>query len=315
MRNKIKAKYTLYFIAVLAVSLLINLGSAIDDPFPRLIKPLFKWMCLGTSLLLVMYILWINFMNHLRYSNVWYCKQKKDLKMTIFLLVTIIPICSIHLFMLSLLLGQRSTTVFTWLYFKGDFWFFIVPVCVYVILVYLKPDKALLWLYDPKMLMDKNRKLYELWLEKRNIFVLRSYLYAIHPNEYLVFELNIPLWKAVLFEKTEICTFAVFANGEKWMIKDEHILINPWVVKIGRSVYANMLYFEQEVGAKDILQMDRDAKNRIVSIMAAHKLDMLLLLTRRMKANFKSFWEIDHLLQMDENRLYDTFQIFGARQN
>ncbi|MNY33694.1 hypothetical protein D3C86_1679820 [compost metagenome] len=147
---------------------------------------------------------------------------------------------------------------------------------------------------------------------------------------------QIPLWKVVILEKSELITFGYFINGEKWGLDhmDDSILSNPWLVKISQNCYVNMLYVIEGLGRHSQLKINlkkHDLVPKEVSLefvmlheeirkiletkTSSDKLDNLLILTRRMKVNYKNFWESSFLHQLDENRLFDRVGSISSKRN
>ena len=103
---------------------------------------------------------------------------------------------------------------------------------------------------------------------------------------------------------------------------DDSILSNPWLVKISQNCYVNMLYVIEGLSRRSQLKMELKKENalskefnfelvmlqeEIRKIMEktteSDRLEKLLMITRRMKVNYKKFWDKEALSVLDENKL------------
>lgn len=339
-------KHVFYLIGIILFALMINLGSAFDDVVSRLNKPLFQRIFLATIVLLYAYI----FLIHQLYAFLFFkssrfVKLTGLLKGTIFIILSLGMVISIHLLLMDILLTQRNQgTFFTLDYFKNDFLFFFIPVLVYMIFLLLKPEVVLFKFAKIDSLkipneerhfpkdhisseIDQQDRYLALWKETRLKKFLFDYYYEIFKNQHRHLRDDIPLWKVVFFEKTATVTFGYFVNGEKWALLnfDDNILNNPWVIKINQNSYINMLYVLEKSDYRVLLkanqQMDETPKkvNRteivalygqvrmgLEDVIDSEKLDLLLQISRRMKdKNYTNFWKETRLQQLDESKLED----------
>lgn len=174
--------------------------------------------------------------------------------------------------------------------------------------------------------IDKDDPLLVLWRNSRVVNFVFEYFQQLIKQRRWDLDNDIPLWNVVILEKTEFITFGYFVNGEKWGFQqfDDAILSNPWLVKISQNCYINMLYVVDDLYRRRMVKVDlkdRDTmakevncelvmlNEEIRSILETHtdanKLDTLLILTRRMKVNYKNFWNSTSLQELDESRLGD----------
>lgn len=178
---------------------------------------------------------------------------------------------------------------------------------------------------QPKRINPED-ELLKIWRISRVKSFVFDYFRKFSKEERWHLEQEIPLWKVVVLEKSEWIMFGYFINGEKWALHhvDDQILSNPWLVKVSQNCYVNMLYVVDGLCRRSMLKVDLKTGNRVskevnmelvilheeirailLSTTNSDKLDKLLIVTRRMKVNYKNFWESTFLDQLDENRLRD----------
>jgi len=339
MINVYLRKYVFYLIGILIFSLVVNLGTAVDDIWLRMKKPLFQQVFIATVALFHCYLYFIQRISYrIRYKCPWYKTLNKGTKFPVFILLCSGPVLLINVLILNFLLAQRNHgSIFNWDYFQTDFWFFFIPLTCYVISLYFKPKVFLFRVPAANKVgysrqenssttapseiginaIDQESWSLKLWEESRVIkFVFEYYQIRLQKQEWNI-EGNIPLWKIVFFEKTATITFAYFVNGEKWGLHhfNSAILDNPWVVKINQSSYVNMLYVPDKSDYRVVLKVSDDKKkeNRveIVRLYATirtalnavndpGKIDLMLVISRRMKdKNYANFWKDDFQKQLN----------------
>lgn len=281
MINVYLRKYVFYLIGILIFSLVVNLGTALDDIWLRMKKPMFQQVLIATIALFHCYLYFIQRMSYrLLYICPWYKTLHTGAKFPVFILLCSGPVLLIHVLILNFLLAQRNHgSIFNWEYFQTDFWFFFIPLTCYVISVYYSPQVFLFRVPNEKKVqlsqqenssttaaveiginaIDQESWSLKLWEESRVIkFVFEYYQIRLQKQEWNI-EGNIPLWKIVFFQKTATITFAYFVNGEKWGLHhfNNTILDNPWVVKINQSSYVNMLYVPDKSDYRIVLKVSQ----------------------------------------------------------
>ena len=172
--------------------------------------------------------------------------------------------------------------------------------------------------------INREDELLNIWRMSRVKSFVFDYFQKFSEKEKAHLEDHIPLWKVVMLEKSEMVTFGYFINGEKWGLDhmDDSILSNPWLVKISQNCYVNMLYVIEGLSRRSQLKMKLKKENglskevnfelvvleeEIRKIMEktteSDRLEKLLMITRRMKVNYKKFWDKEALSVLDENKL------------
>lgn len=295
-------KHVFYLIGIVLFALMINLGSVFDDLMSRLNKPLFQRVILATIVLLYAYIFLIQqIYAYLFYKNSPFLKLTGFLKGTIFIMLSVGMVLSIHLLLLDILLTQRNQgTFFTLDYFKNDFLLLFIPVLLYAIFVFLKPEVVLFKF--PKIdglttlneeeqsteghvssekeqrAIDHEEELLALWRETKMQKFLFDYFQLLSAKEVWNLDGDIPFWKMVIIEKTAHVHFGYFLNGEKWALQsiDHTIFNNPWLVKISQNIFINMLYVLKAPDDRDLVvinreQTDEELSERSIEIITLHK--------------------------------------------
>lgn len=360
MINVYLKKHVFYLLAIVLFAFVINLGTAFDNVMMRMKQPLFQQVLVATVAMLYLYLYIVQKIYHYFFFRMaWFIGLKPLLKAGIFVIAAAGLISLIHVHILNLLLAQRNHgTVFTFDYFTTDFWFFFLPLLSYVIILYLKPNRLLFRLPARKteemsnghapqaqellqqivepIEMDQEDELLKIWRISRVKSFVFDYFRKFSKEERWHLEQDIPLWKVVILEKSELIMFGYFINGEKWALHhvDDKILSNPWLVKVSQNCYINMLYVVDGLCRRSMLKMDLKMGNRVskevnmelvilheeirailLSTTNSDKLDQLLIVTRRMKVNYKNFWESTFLEQLDENRLMDPVGSINRKNN
>ncbi|MDH5825880.1 hypothetical protein [Sphingobacterium faecium] len=176
--------------------------------------------------------------------------------------------------------------------------------------------------------IDENHELLKLWRASGDVEYLFDYFQMLLNDEKWHLEGQIPLWKAVVFERTKIITYAYFANGEKWVLHDidNAVFDNPWVIKISNNYHLNMLYatlerkklmLKKAHGNKlkspkklqkvDVLILHGNVVNVLLEVMKVNQLNYMLIISRRMFDNYENFCRLAELKKLDVEQLGDDF--------
>ena len=145
---------------------MINLGTALDDVLLRIKKPLFQQIFIATIAMLYFYLYFIQKLYYYFFlKGRLYDQLNQTRRSVLFVVCSVGTVIVVHISILNLLLAQRNQgTVFLHGYFKGDFWFFAIPLITYVIFLCYKPNALLLLL--PKIRDDITIKEQELVIFK-----------------------------------------------------------------------------------------------------------------------------------------------------
>ncbi|MEN5232874.1 hypothetical protein [Sphingobacterium faecium] len=348
MINVCLRKHGFYLLGIVLFAFVINLGTAFNDVMIRMKQPLFQQVLVATVVMLYLYLYSIQKIYHyLFFDAAWFISLNPVVKGGLFVIVSAGLITLIHISILNFLLAQRNHgSILTFDYFITDFWFFFVPLLSYVIVLYLKPYTLLFKLpeintdeisvdNDPvdqeiqqsiitPLEINQKDELINIWRMSRVKSFVFDYFQKFSEKEKAHLDDQIPLWKVVMLEKSEMVTFGYFINGEKWGLDhmDDSILSNPWLVKISQNCYVNMLYVIEGLSRRSQLKMKLKKENalskevtfelvmlheEIRKIMekttGSDRLEKLLMITRRMKVNYKKFWDKEALSVLDENKL------------
>ncbi|AIM37960.1 hypothetical protein KO02_15625 [Sphingobacterium sp. ML3W] len=170
-------------------------------------------------------------------------------------------------------------------------------------------------LLEEGMVISEEKSLPILWIESRKVHVLLNYIYERNLHRVSSTEILKFVFELMIMERVENAYFAIYADGSKWLLPTvvaNQLMENPWMVKISKDAFVNMLYCEKNLkpgvhgsGKKDVVMVA--FFRAIIDDKLGNERMTKLLKTGRLKERYDNFWEYDNLLKMDVARLYDTF--------
>lgn len=305
--NRLSTVKTLaYLIFIIAVALFINVGPILSTVKEKMQYALFYWVLLATCLLLILYISWINRL-HVSSSNML-------IRLTSFI-KQYIPVVLFHIVFLQVLIGQRTDkTLMEMGYFKRDFWFFCLPLFLYILLLHIYPRIG--WsstkeLSDLDLLADDPDNLLALWEREYYMPALKQYFEYMDkdPKEDADFY---AMWELICVIKQGNQLTGYFQDGSQWLLDSNTLSLKScnWLVKINHKCYINMLYSTHDMELQQALINDK----AVLELFRKDRTeDRLFFLSRRMKSNFTSFWRRSYLQQLDVDQLYTSIQLHRSR--
>lgn len=292
----------------------------------------FKWVFLATMGLLFGYASWIsfcqffwsneNYVSFSLYSPYW--------RFVCYFLTAIVPVILIHTTLLQVVLVHYSGLIYRSTYWRLDFPYFIVPLLLYVVLIYRWPTTLnVLPRLTPEQLVVVKKELLiqnvvevkevvvpdaflKSWLDERNPMFLLRYLRARFGEEIVFDGKHVRYMDTVFIEFATEEAFIYLANGEKIFVRlssselQEWELVS-WFFQVKRGRYVNMLYVCFPVTSKKVLNLDRAVYDRFVQVMGAVELTERLEISRKLQNKLTLFVSnIDDLTESGWEEKWDV---------
>lgn len=319
MKLSLFIKVTTLVVVLVLVSLIVNARSNVFVWRELWQTETFKWVFIATMGLLLGYASWISFCqffwNNDRYVLV--SSYSPYRRFVSYLLTALLPVVFLHTSLLQVILAHYSSVIYKSSYWRLDFPYFIVPVLIYVILVYrwpgifnvlprLKPEQLVVVKKEvqiqnivevkevvriEEVIMEREvivpDALRKSWLDERNPMFLLRYLRARFGQD-VVFDGRFVRYMDIVFiEFAADEAFVYLANGEKIFVQltssalQEWQLVD-WFFQVKRGRYVNMLYVCFPIVNKRVLNLDGTVYDSFLKVMEVSELTDRLEISRKL---------------------------------